>query len=75
SVAHYPVVWAVYRAMKPLATRLLNLTWNSKTFIILNRPIGDIAEGIERGEVTRGVEGWFSIWVIEIDMWFTTSDL
>lgn len=75
---HYPVIWAVYKAMRPWATRLASLTIaenSSGRFVMLTRPIGEITEGIERGEVSGGIEGWFSIWKIEVDMQFTSSAL
>jgi hypothetical protein len=78
SEAHYPLVWAVYKAMRPWADRLRELTIAENDhgpFVMLGRPSGDVTEGIERGEVTRGVEGWFSIWVVEVDMQFASSAL
>jgi len=73
---HFPMVWAVYRALKSWATRMTALTWNNgQRFVILARPIGDTVEDIERGEVSRGVEGWFAIWTVEITMFFATDGL
>ena len=78
SEVHYPIIWAIYKAMRPWAKRLTALTISendSSSFVVLARPQGDITEGIERGETSRSIEGWFEIWVIEIDMWFRTSAL
>ena len=74
-VAHYPIVWSIYRAMASWATRLTALTWNGKTYVILGKPIGEVTEGIERGEVSKGIEGWYALWTISVDCWFDTSDL
>lgn len=75
--AHFPVIWAVYRAMAPWAARLRELTWNDgDVFINLARPVGDVIEDMERGgDVSRGIEGWFAIWTVEVSMWFQTSAL
>jgi len=73
---HFPMIWAVYRAMASWATRLSALTWNNgQRFVILSRPVGDTVEDIERGEVSRGIEGWFAIWTIEVTMFFATEGL
>lgn len=75
-VAHFPLVWAVYRALSQWEKILTELTWNcGERFIILARPVGDVVEDIERGEVSRGVEGWFAIWTVEVTMFFSTSAL
>lgn len=76
--AHYPLIWAVYKAMRPWAARLMALTIeenDSGSFVVLTRPFGETVEGIERGEVAKGIAGWFAIWTIEVDMWFKTSNL
>jgi len=76
--SHYPLIWAVYKAMRPWATRLRALTCaenDNGTFVITGRPVDTIQEGMERGEVSRGIAGWFAIWSIEVDMWFKSSAL
>ncbi len=75
---HYDLIWAIYKAMRPWATRLTALTIaenGSGRFVVLGRPIGDIVEDIERGEVSKGIEGWFAIWTWELDLWFKSSAL
>jgi len=75
---HYPLIWAVFKAMTKWKLRMDTLTIAenaSGTFVILVRPIGETTEGIERGEISKGIEGWFAIWTIEVDMFFATSNL
>ncbi len=75
---HYPIIWAIYKAMRPWADRLRALTISENSsgpFVMLTRPIGDVTEGMERGEVSGGIDGWFSIWKIEVDMQFASAAL
>lgn len=72
--ALFPVKWEVYRALSGWASALMALTWKSKTFVKLVRPI-DISDGVAEGDLRRGIEGWSSIWSVEIHMWFSTVDL
>ncbi len=76
NVAHFPLLWSVYRAMAPWRTRLRALLLNSNPFVVQARFVGDTVEDMERGgEVSRGVEGWFAIWTVEVQMQFPTADL
>jgi len=70
----FPVEWEIYRAMSKWATVLSALTWNSKTFVKLARPT-DGQQGVSTDDVDRGGHGWVSVWGIEVQMWFTTTDL
>lgn len=70
----FPVKWEVYRALSGWAAALQALLWKSKTFVKLARPI-DVSDGVAEDDLRRGIEGWASIWSVEIHMWFATTDL
>lgn len=69
------VNWVVYRAMLGWQDQLrTGLTWNSKTFVHLARPLV-IEEQIDDKRRTPGNRGWTAVWRGEVKMHFTTSDV
>lgn len=74
TAALFPVKWEVYRALAGWSAALGSLTWKTKTFVKLARPM-DVSDGVSEDDLRRGIEGWSSIWAIEIHMWFDTTDL
>jgi hypothetical protein len=70
----FPVMWAAARALTNWPTTLRALTWNSKVFVHLARPI-TTSEGVDSVLMNRGIIGWSSIWAYEVHMHFTTSDM
>ena len=72
--ALFPVKWAIYRAMSDWATILEALTWKGRTFVKLARPMST-ADGVTESDLRRGIDGWASIWSIEVHMWFANTDV
>lgn len=73
-IAHYPVKWAVYRALRDWLPYLQNLRWKGLPFIKRVAPIR-VEEGAEKKELNRGIIGWSAIWACEAELWFRTLDL
>lgn len=72
--ALFPVEWEIFRAMSNWASVLTALTWNSKTYVKLCRPLS-MTEGESNPELNRGISGWSLVWACEVELWFTTADM
>ncbi|KKN77777.1 hypothetical protein LCGC14_0357510 [marine sediment metagenome] len=75
--ALYPITWEMLRAMTKWATRLQALTWETKTFVTLAKPIDSseiFTEDTFLGS-TKGILGWSGRWDYEVEMQFLTADL
>jgi len=70
----YALEWEIYRALKDWISTIMALTWNSKTYVKLARPLS-AQHGVSMADLQRGIKGWSSIFEFEAEMWFTTSDL
>lgn len=68
------VQWAVYRALKGWQTNLKSLTWESKTFVTLCRPL-EVKCTMHDKRLNRGIRGWSDLWAGEVSMWFDTADV
>ncbi len=68
------VNWVIYRAMLGWHTHITSLTWNSKKFVHLARPL-IIEEALDDKQKTPGNRGWTAVWRGEVKMHFTTSDV
>jgi len=70
----YPVQWEIYRAFSKSLSTLLELVWAGKKFVKTCKLI-EVQEGITDTELMRGIKGWTTLVVCEIEMWFSTADL
>ncbi len=70
----FPLTWEIYRALKDWRIELDALTWNSKKYVKLVRPL-TVAFGVSQTDLNRGIKGWSGLWSGETQMWFDTSDL
>lgn len=68
------VQWEVTVALSNWKNVLSPLQWRDKAFIKLVN-VRSVTEGLSDPERNRGIEGWSSIWRVEVKMIFTTSDL
>ena len=68
------VNWAIYIAMLGWQDDLMSLTWQSKTFVHLCRPLL-VEEAIGEKQLSPGNRGWTARWRGEVRMHFTTADL
>lgn len=73
-VAHFPVKWAVYRALKNWIPYMMSLRWNGEQFVKLVAPVS-VQEGTEKPELNRGIIGWSAVWACDAELWFRTLDL
>lgn len=74
------VDWEILRAMADWETYLSTLTFASKRFVTLSRPLVVKAQledsGRGRGQdSSRGIRGWRTVWAGETQLDFTTSDI
>lgn len=69
-----PIEWAIWCAMIDYKAVLGALTWESQHFVkrcaLLNA-----SSGFTDSERNRGIRGWSSVWSIEVEMHFRTSNL
>lgn len=70
----FDVHWAVYRAMLGWQDDVMTLTWQSKTFVHLCRPL-KITEAVGEKQSSPGNRGWAAVWRGEVKMHFDTSDV
>ncbi len=68
------VEWEVLRAMHGWQAVLGALTWQSKAYVKLCKPL-EIAEALTNIDLNQGIKGWAAVWGCEVEMWFTTTDL
>ncbi len=69
------VEWAVNRAMAAWRTHIKDpLTWKSINFVSSVTWTGGSVT-IEDAKANRGNRGWSAIWLVNVDMWFTPSDI
>jgi hypothetical protein len=66
--------WAIYRAMADWRTHLSALTWNSRTFVSLFRPM-KVDNDFELRRKLRVPEGWNALWTGECQMWFQSTEV
>ncbi len=69
-----PVEWALFCAMANWPAILGALTWQGKSFIKRANFTG-VSTGFSDPERNRGIAGWSSIWSVEVEMHFSTSDM
>lgn len=69
-----PLGWAIFCAMTNWKIHLASLEWQNKRFIKAAN-LTDVTEGDSDPERNRGIKGWSALWVCEIRMVFTTTDL
>ncbi len=71
------VVWEVFRAMHGWQAVLVALTWNSKAFVHLARPVDatSLMTTTNAESPSKGIKGWSCIWAAEVQMHFSTPDL
>lgn len=70
----YDVNWELIRALSKWQTEIMELTWNSKPFILRLNPT-DFATGVVDVDLNRGIKGWSSLWTVLVEMHFATIDL
>lgn len=72
-----PVEWALFCAMTDYSRVLGALRWPadaSDGFAKVTR-LMDVDTGMTDADRNRGIQGWSSVWGIEVEMHFRTSDL
>lgn len=70
----FDLSWAIYRAMTGWATHIQALTWKGEKFANLHRPM-EVETELGDPQADRGIKGWSSVWVGEVRMWFSTTQL
>jgi len=70
----FELEWNVYIALLDWQTILTDLTWNSKKFVKLARPL-TVSNTLTASGSSRGIVGWMGVFEVEVDMWFTTLDM
>jgi len=70
----FAMEWEIYRALSTWAATLTALTWNSKKYVRLARPV-TVQDGTAQADLERGIRGWAAVWECEVEMWFDTADM
>ncbi len=68
------VEWAIFCAMVDWPDVVTALQWNGSRFV-KRCAFTDLTVGQSDPERNRGIEGWSSVWALEVEMHFKTSDL
>ncbi len=68
------VEWEVIKSMSNWQAILKLLTWNDKTFIT-NTQLLTTNIGTTDIDLVRGINGWTALMTIQVDMWFSSSEL
>lgn len=68
------VEWALFCAMSDWPTVLNALTFQGSTFCKRTQLVS-VNSGLTDPERNRGINGWSSIWALEVEMHFKTTDL
>lgn len=72
---HYPLQWAVFRAMakeRRSLDQLKELTWRGQPFVIRCQPAA-WREGVSEIDLNRGIKGWAGIYAVEVEMSFSVA--
>ena len=70
----YPLKFEIYRALCDWQTIIKILTWKDQEFV-KRISVSSINEGVTEMDLNRGIDGWASLWTVEVEMFFATSDL
>lgn len=70
----FPLEWEIYKAFSKWQDKLKGLEWAGKPYVKLARPLS-FTTGVDEGQLDRGIEGWATVWSIEVELWFATADL
>ncbi len=73
-VAAFPLEWEVLRAMHDWRTRLVTLEWAGKKYVKRCQCV-ESSVGVSNSDLDRGIRGWSTIMVLEVEMWFGHDDL
>jgi hypothetical protein len=70
----FPIEWAIFTGMLAWRYRLSTLQWENELFVkrlnFINANIGNIDR-----QLRRGIQGWISVWTLEVEMHFNTLKL
>lgn len=69
-----PVEWALFCAMCDWPAVLNPMTWNGRKFVTRTQFVS-VNSGLTDGERNRNLFGWSSVWALEVEMHFCTSEL
>jgi hypothetical protein len=69
----FPLEWAIVRALSAWPNYLPALTWNEAIFVC--KLDGPSSRASLDHELNRGIKGWTTIMVVEVQMQFPTSTL
>jgi len=69
-----PSQWEVYCAMGKWLQVLTSLTWRGNKFVKMTR-LADVADSLFRGEDHGHITGWATVWMCDVEMWFSTPDI
>lgn len=72
-----PVEWFLFEAMHNWSRVLTLLKWPLVTgqAFVKRVDIINVSEGMSDPELNRGIRGWSAIWGIDVEMYFTQSDI
>lgn len=70
----FPIEWAVFCAMNGFKETLCALKWNGLRFVKDVR-VSDATAGLSDPARNRGIIGFSSVWRVDVDMHFATTDL
>jgi hypothetical protein len=70
----FTLEWLLYRALAPWPDGARTLLWNEKPFVKTIKPTS-VDTGVMQSEQNRTIKDWSSLWAVECELWFTTSDL
>ena len=68
----FPLEWAIYVGMLGWMYRLKVLTWEGSEFVKCVKLNNANLDQIDRAR-TRGIEGWISVWSINVEMHFSNE--
>jgi hypothetical protein len=69
-----PLEWALFSAMAGWRSTLSGLLWNDKTFC-KRMTLSGGSTGLSDAANNRNIQGWSTVWALDIDMVFDQADL
>ena len=70
----HPLEFIVTGALANWQVTLSPLVWNGDQFIKMLR-VKSIQEGMKKEDLDKGIQSWFGVFGVGIDMWFTSSKI
>lgn len=70
-----PLEWVLFCAMAKWPTTLAALQWPAGWPFVKRMNLTNVQSGMSDPDRNRGILGWSSVWSIEVEMHFRTSDM